>query len=682
MGCNSANTTTLVAEKTTADGPAPPPGDLPVPTHNVEVVEKPTFLPPKALCSIDRWCWEEPFLPTNQTKAMGSFGDEVWSVGGKGMVLHRTGGIWKQEDIPTEWQQVYFHEIFGTSPHDVWINSTQTFRRPNGILHWNGSVWETIPTGTTLPLHGLTGVMPTHLFAMGDSSEGGLSTSSNYIYHFNGSRWSLLDEVGPKNVVTLQGIVMSNRTFNGLPWPLLYGTQTLGGKDFSMPFLLSYSPIERNPFQGLPLPKPIMERPSWILQEAGSYGFVASAFQENTAPLYQWVTSNGESKTSISFPVTFGTSALYPAFLGAHQQALWFEQGGTSLWRYEPNKTPQHPTENWSLLRTNLSTTIPTEYRWKKAAGQGQSLWLFNDQYYSVRSGEVLEWDGTIWTHYGASRAQEIPYRLWTSVSGNQFGITARGIVHVEAGVPTLEQKGSDWKTIHGAWEQPYALSSTAVWKRNSSGTWEPMFLPKELRQPTALWVTTPSEIWVAGEQTQLFFWNGMRWNAFPTIPVRYPSSLIQQILAFSPNDVWVVTDLGELFHMEGSNWSKPYSSWIEVIQGTSSSNLWGVSFGTLVHFDGSNWISYPFPSSVREYKTNDLWIDARKQLWVALQPGTEILSFDGKGWKEENIPAIRCTAPNPSHPLLETEKLQLSGFDKNLWLTCGTAFLHKVQSY
>jgi len=109
-----------------------------------------------------------------------------------------------------------------------------------------------------------------------------------------------------------------------------------------------------------------------------------------------------------------------------------------------------------------------------------------------------------------------------------------------------------------------------------------------------------------------------------------------------SPTDVWLAGEAGTLLHWNGSTWSETASgtgSALRALGGTSAKDVWAAGLdGTLLHFDGSSWSA--------KQKSGALWSPASgpnerpiyallalpNQLWVG---GSGSRSFDGKTWTE-----------------------------------------------
>lgn len=108
----------------------------------------------------------------------GGGADDVWAVGAQGpgyvgAIVHWNGTIWSS--VPGGASHA-LNRVWGSGPNDVWAVGNY-----GTIEHWDGSVWSTTPSGALVPLNGVWGNGPNDVWAVGDSGT---------IVHWNGSAWS------------------------------------------------------------------------------------------------------------------------------------------------------------------------------------------------------------------------------------------------------------------------------------------------------------------------------------------------------------------------------------------------------------------------------------------------------------------------------------------------------------
>lgn len=152
---------------------------------------------------------------------------DTWVVGARpgpigilnagGFAFHWDGCKWTQSTLSIT---AGLQDVWGTSPTDVWAVGDQ-----GTALHWNGSIWSMVPTGTTTAgLRTVSGTGSNDVWTIGN--EGAL--------HWNGSAWTAVPglpavpagntflgdvwAVSPNNVWVALGFPDSLAHFDGTAW--------------------------------------------------------------------------------------------------------------------------------------------------------------------------------------------------------------------------------------------------------------------------------------------------------------------------------------------------------------------------------------------------------------------------------------------------------------------------------
>ena len=105
----------------------------------------------------------------------GSSGNDVFAVGVAGSILHYNGSVWSSMSSGTT---SWLRGLWGSSGNDVFAVGTD-----GAILHYNGLAWSTMNSGTTRWLRGVWGTSGSDVFVVG---QGGT------ILHWNGDAWSTM----------------------------------------------------------------------------------------------------------------------------------------------------------------------------------------------------------------------------------------------------------------------------------------------------------------------------------------------------------------------------------------------------------------------------------------------------------------------------------------------------------
>jgi hypothetical protein len=73
---------------------------------------------------------------------------------------HWNGLDWTATTVGTS----YFHDLWGTGPNNIWAVGDG-----GAILHFNGSGWSNVASGTTQRLRAITGTDANHVWFAGDT---------------------------------------------------------------------------------------------------------------------------------------------------------------------------------------------------------------------------------------------------------------------------------------------------------------------------------------------------------------------------------------------------------------------------------------------------------------------------------------------------------------------------------
>ena len=119
----------------------------------------------------------------------GSAADDVWAAGGGGTILHWNGSVWSA--VPSGTTELLF-AVWGSASDDVWIVGTG-----GSILHWNGASWSPVPSGTTGALGSIWGSGPGDVWAVGFEGT---------ILHWDGAAWSPVASPTSYNLYRVWGV--------------------------------------------------------------------------------------------------------------------------------------------------------------------------------------------------------------------------------------------------------------------------------------------------------------------------------------------------------------------------------------------------------------------------------------------------------------------------------------------
>lgn len=106
-----------------------------------------------------------PLLGGRVLAIWGSGSRDVF-IAGIGEIWHFDGTAWTQQPLPPAVATAapYLYSLWGSGPRDVWAVGE------NGTtLHYDGTSWQSVPSGTTLFLNAIDGTSPTNVWAIGEA---------------------------------------------------------------------------------------------------------------------------------------------------------------------------------------------------------------------------------------------------------------------------------------------------------------------------------------------------------------------------------------------------------------------------------------------------------------------------------------------------------------------------------
>jgi hypothetical protein len=143
---------------------------------------------------------------SNNLSGVTATGGTVWAVGyyiepgstynRDGLILQRTGGIWRIVAAPRVLVTDFLEGVDATGPTDAWAvgwGSNDITSAPAApiVLHWNGTSWQSVPLPSTesTQLYAVDALSPSDVWVAGKTYTSG-SGEQPYVAHFNGTSWN------------------------------------------------------------------------------------------------------------------------------------------------------------------------------------------------------------------------------------------------------------------------------------------------------------------------------------------------------------------------------------------------------------------------------------------------------------------------------------------------------------
>jgi hypothetical protein len=128
------------------------------------------------------WSSTDPDLFPLATDVWGTAEDDIWVAGGDNSYTYSVLWHWDGRVWSPEWDGGLVRHIWGTSPDDVWAVGFDGL-----ILHFDGTDWSEVASGTSENLFSVWGYAPDDVWAVG-----GATTT----LHWDGQSWTDLSMVG------------------------------------------------------------------------------------------------------------------------------------------------------------------------------------------------------------------------------------------------------------------------------------------------------------------------------------------------------------------------------------------------------------------------------------------------------------------------------------------------------
>lgn len=382
------------------------------------------------ICSADRWCWHNPLPQGNDLNGIWGTGpNNIWAVGGAGTLLHFDGTAWRAVNSGTT-QDLY--ALWGTDANDIWaVGDSGT-----GV-HYDGMQWSV--RGLSGDARVIAGSTKNYVWTCGAGS---------YCLAWNGSSWGqpvsrLFGDNQDISALWLssdlrgwlfdtkgRAAVLKDRTWGRADSSLDFAVYAIGGND---------------------------ETDLWAVGEGGAH-YDGTKWQKAVLPT--------------------GTGTLRAVWVAAINQVWAVGDAGTAIRRDETG---------WAAVET------PTKVALRSIWGSSRDdIWAVGER------GVMLHWDGSRWSALGDDRAGGNDLlKAWGSAETDVWAVGGRGsIVHWNGS--QLVSSVSD------------ALSDlSAIWGSDASDVWIVGAVGQVLNLQQGHWDTRESatgddlrSIWLSGSKT------------------------------------------------------------------------------------------------------------------------------------------------------------------------------------
>ncbi|WP_224246710.1 CBM96 family carbohydrate-binding protein [Hyalangium gracile] len=541
-------------------------------------------------------CW---FMPMphgmDQTDTWGSSPSNIWATGPVGSVLHWDGTRWRT--VPSGTSRGLL-AIWGTGPQNIWAVGEW-----GSIARFNGTAWTEVRPSDTIQsdLRDVFGTGPDNIWAVG---------LDGTMLHFDGTQWRPFASGTSEHlygvwassptdvwVVGARGLV---RRWNGTTWAQLAWD---GDEEFSLRGVFGFGPND-----------------VWVMG--------------NESTIRHW---DGTAWTTLSEDSEGG---WFAAAWGSTPNDVWFVGLSIKHWDGSTLEWAQFPADDSNRPDPMLGI-------WGTSP---QDAWAvgWSGSFSRLKPGRVWKVEGPM--GYAPGRGNSFVYELWGDSPDNAWAALDEGLLHWDGAEWTwLEEVGGYRLGFYSVWGSgPNDVWASSAWSTvaHFDGTrWKYMYWDSQQQQmkeglgffgnyPNGtvlydIWGTGANDVWFVGPGL-ILHWNGTTWTE-----MQLPSQLnwLTSVHGSGPNDVWAVGSGGTIFHFDGVSWtdhSLNMADYLEAVWVASPTDTWAVgSSGMVLRWNGTSWTRVSAPTFVT---LNGIHGTGPNDVWAVGEAGT-LLHWDGTSW-------------------------------------------------
>ncbi len=508
--------------------PPPPPAAESIPDAGNALVRGPApRTPDVGFCSPEHWCWEHP-LPQGNT----------------------------------------LYAVWGLSPEDVWAAGAR-----GTLLHFNGTGWAMVPSGTSEALTAIWGSAATDLWALG----------SGVLLHYDGKKWSPAStKIGRRSNV-------------------MWGT---GASDV---WVATSGKLQR--WNGLRWePQPGFDELSLLdLKGTSAQDVWALAFQPRQAPLSGLVVMhwNGSRWAREVLPLAVMSARL----LALGPDDVWIAAEGRHLFHFDGKawKRAAPPLPQLSAI----------------AGIKGHGVFLASS------TGKIARWEVGSWAELPSPGPRAI-LDMWAAAEDDIWAVGEGGAMarwNGRAWTSLAPLSGRDLEAVSGSsLDEVWAVGDGVVLRRRE-GVWsQGPAVPGE-PELTSVAVEGPERVWAVGDGALYRLEDGA-WKREQAVPGSYRAVCRIQ------SEVWAVGTEGLAARWDGSKFLRMETGTaidLTSVAATSPRDLWATLRGKkeLLHFDGAGFEKIGGPGEAPPSRV----VAGPGGVYAAGLAG--VWRFNGSGWTQ-----------------------------------------------
>ncbi len=442
------------------------------------------------------------------------------------------------------------------------------------IVHWNGSKWAATPSKTTMNLNAVWGSGGGDVWAAGDAGT---------LLSWNGSTWA---NVSPTVLPALGGNPNDLRGMFGFSASDFWIVGA--GAAFGLPGTAVH--YDGNAFTATTVPVNADLAAVWGLTPTDIWAVGSTGAIIHWNKSLKWTQYTTTSAATLH--AVFGTSAKDVLAVGDQNTVLQYN--GTA-W------TPASNVQSFAGVQLGLTNT-----------------WIVG------ASGSMAFFNGKNWIQYGANQ-------LDTSMMGAGMDMTLPNpdMLSPQANLRNIVQiTGSSAKDIWGIDSGSVVHNDGTYWTQVNTG------LDVNANPLNSIWVGSPTNVWVAGENGIAAHYDGTKWTQTATNVTRS----LHGVFGLSATEAWAVGDFTAI-HYTGGAWvttTTGLTNPLRAVWGTAANNIYAVGDRlAIIRWDGTKWNNVTPGVGTASFKA--IWGASATAITTVGDSGT-VAFFDGTQWSLGNL--------------------------------------------
>jgi photosystem II stability/assembly factor-like uncharacterized protein len=464
-----------------------------------------------------KWRLTQTPVTKNLNAIWGTDASHLFAVGVDGVILFFNGSSWSKHDSGTDQT---LNDVWGTSPSDVYAIGQQ-----RTVVHYNGAVWDTMAVADGIEvLYSMWGSSNHDIYATG------LGTK---LLHYDGASW---------------GSVPTNATFalNAVWGASATDVFAVGGAGAAVHW-------DGVAWSNIDVGEEVFPNSLW--GTAGNDVYSVGTPSGAGSPAYHW---NGLSWTPIDMHTIKGFTRVF----GVENEVIAVGQSGM-------------------IHRKSGAEFIPDE---GGNVTDIEGVWVSPDGLQAFAVGD----NGTI-LHFEHGKWAPMPSGTMHDLRG-VGGVCSCSVLAVgESGV-ILQYNGTTWgdfspgvpANLNEVWMDKdtgdaFVAGDGGTVMKLENGIWSPLSLGSVTSNLLSVWGSSASNVYVVGNQSAAFKWNGTQFKLVSISPPNYYN--FHGVNGSGPDDVYVASEFfttpppsppsargeqlhqgGFLFHWDGGQWTSVYS--------------------------------------------------------------------------------------------------------------------------